>query len=282
MRERDERAAGYISVLAAALLWSAGGLLIKLIPWSAFSINAARCLVALFFKFAVRGSFRIKFTPRSALGGAAMAATTTMFAFANKLTTSANAIMLQYSFPMFLILFVWLQTKQRPKKTDVLTSIIIVGGVFLCCLDSLGSGRALGDMLAVASGITFALYFFINTTPKALPGDANCIGFLLSFLIGFPSLIGERDFSFVPVLYAVLLGAFQLGLAYSLLEYGIRRIPAISASFITAIEPVMNPVWVAIFYGERIGLYAVAGSCLVVAAMVFYSVVSGKRQTKPG
>ena len=275
-KEKSSLTKGYLSVLCAALLWSTGGLFIKMVPWSGLSVNSARCLIALIFKFILRRNLKINFSVNSIVGGLVMAATTTMFAYANKLTTSANAIMLQYSFPMFLIILVCIQNKSKPRVIDVLTSIIVTLGVFFCCLDNLGGGRALGNLLAILSGVTFALYFFINSKSHSNPDDANCIGFLISFIIGIPSLFTERDFSLIPILYIVLLGVFQLGLAYLLLEYGIKRIPAISASFISTIEPVMSPVWVAVFYKERIGIYAVIGSILVIGATLFYSVANSK------
>lgn len=271
MQDKSETKKGYVAVVAAALLWSTGGIFIKMIPWSAFSINAARCLVALLFKFAVKKSLKIKFSLLSLLGGAAIAATLTLFVFSNKLTTSANAIMLQYSFPVFLILYFWAYTKKKPRPRDVITSFFIVGGVFLCCLDNFATGGALGNIVAIGSGLTFALYYFVNSLCKASPYDMNSIGFLLGFFIGMPALFSERDFSFTTILFAVLLGALQVGLAYVLFEYGIVRIPTVSASFIAAIEPVMSPVWVALFYGELIGAYAVAGSLLVVGATIFHS-----------
>lgn len=268
---------GYLSVLFAALLWSTGGLFIKLIPWSGFSINAARCLIAFLFKIAMRKSIKIEFNKQTIIGGLAMAFTTTLFAFANKLTTSANAIMLQYSFPMFLIFLIAIRKRSKPKLIDITSSIIIILGVFFCCLDDMGTGGFLGNILALISGFTFALYFFINSDEKAKPDDANCIGFLVSFIIGVPMLFFERDFSFKPLLFIVILGAIQLGLAYLLLEYGIKKIPPISASFISTIEPVMNPVWVAIFYNEKIGIYGLIGSCLVIGATLFYSINNSRK-----
>lgn len=271
---------GYISVLVTALLWSTGGLFIKMVPWSGFSINAARCLVALIFKIITRRSLKIRFSLYNVIGGLSMAATTTLFAFANKLTTSANAIMLQYAFPMFLIIFICIKTKSKPRSIDVVTAIIMFFGVFFCCLDDVGSGGILGNTLALISGLTFALYFFISSDGRSNPDDSNCIGFLISFLIGIPSLLQEHDFTLKPVIYIIILGAFQLGLAYSLLEYGIKRIPAISASFISTIEPVMNPIWVAVFYHEKIGVYAVIGSCLVIGATIYYSIKNSRVKDK--
>lgn len=277
MSERKDILKGYLSVLFTALLWSTGGIFIKLIPWAALSINAGRCAVAFLFKIATRRSLKIKFTAGSILGGLAVASTMTLFVFANKLTTAANAITLQYSFPMFLILFFWIFGKKKPRWADISTSTVILLGVFFCCFDKSGKGAVTGNLLAVASGISFAAYFYFTSLSDSSPDDANCIGFLLGLFAGLPSLMTETDFSLKPVLFTTLLGALQVGLAYVLFEYGIKRVPAISASFISAIEPVMSPVWVAVFYGEKIGPYAVLGSVLVIASMVFYNIANLRR-----
>lgn len=277
MEQKKELLKGYLAVAFTAFLWSLGGLFIKLVPWSAMSINAGRCLIALGLKTAVRKNVRIHFTPSVLIAGISFASTTTFFTLANKYTTSANAILLQYSAPLFIMLFSWAHTRRRPSAPDFLASLAIIGGIALCCLDSLGGGGALGNFFAVIAGISFSLMLYVNALPNANPDDANFLGFLLSVLVGLPNLVQESDFSLPVIGCVVVLGAFQLGLAYILLEYGICRISALSTVFVSAIEPILNPVWVAVFYGERIGLFAVLGGILVLGASVFHSVVQAKR-----
>ncbi len=280
MQQRGETARGYAAVAATAVLWSLGGLLIKLVPWAAMSINAARCLIALLVKAAVRRSVRIKFTPQVWVAGISFAATTTFFTLANKYTTSANAILLQYSAPLFIMLYAWMHTKRRPAASDILTSMIIIGGIALCCLDNLGGG-ALGNLFAVLAGAAFGLMLYTNALPDARPDDANFLGFLLSVLVGLPSLCRETVLTLPIAACLVVLGAFQLALAYILLEYGIKRISALSTVFVSAIEPILNPIWVAVFYGESIGMYAVLGGVLVLSASVFHSVRDARRAVRP-
>ena len=113
MKKTSETVKGYAAVLGTALLRSIGGLFIKLVPWTAMSINAARCLVAMLVKTGVRRSVRIRFSPKVILAGACYAGMSTFFTLANKYATSANAILLQYSAPLFVMLFAWLQTGVR-------------------------------------------------------------------------------------------------------------------------------------------------------------------------
>ncbi len=277
LHNRSETFKGYAAVLATAFLWSLGGLFIKLVPWSALSINAARCIIALLLKTVVRKSVKIKFTPAVIVAGLSFTATATFFIFANKYTTSANAILLQYSAPLFIMVYAWIHARRRPSGSDVLTSLVIIGGVALCCLDNLGGGTMLGNLFGILSGVFFALVLYVNSLPGASPDDANYLGFLLSIIIGIPSLVHETTFTLPIAAYIVVLGAFQIGLAYILLEYGIKRISALSAVFVSAIEPILNPVWVAIFYGETIGPFAILGGALVLGASIFHSVRNARR-----
>lgn len=280
MKNRSETVKGYAAVLGTALLWSIGGLFIKLVPWAAMSINAARCFVAMLVKTGVRRSVRIRFSPKVILAGVCFAGMSTFFTLANKYTTSANAILLQYSAPLFVMLFAWLHTGKRPRLSDGAISVAIIAGIALCCMDSLGGGSAVGNIYAVLAGVCFALMLYVNALPGADPDSANYLGFLLSVLVGLPALLRETVFT-VEVLGCIfVLGAFQSGAAYMLMEYGITRVSALSVLFISAIEPILNPVWVAVFYGETIGPLAVLGGVLVIAASTLHSVLeSGAEQT---
>ncbi|MEG0750662.1 MAG: DMT family transporter [Oscillospiraceae bacterium] len=277
---KDELYKGYAAVVATSLLWSFGGLFIKLIPWSALSINAARCMIALILKTAVRKSVRIKWSRSVIIAGLCLAATTILFSYANKLTTAANAILLQYSAPFFVMLFALIFQKKRPSGFDMLTSVAIVGGIALCFFDNLEAGGMAGNICGVLAGMTFAMMLFVNAMPESDPDSANYLGLLVCSVVGLPSLVQEREFGGLTLLWIVLLGAFQLGLSYIFLEYGIKRVSALSVTFLTAIEPIMNPIWVAIFYGERVGPLAFAGGALVLAASLVYAAVNARRATR--
>lgn len=270
--DRNETVKGYLAILATSLLWSTGGLFIKLIPWAALSINSARCIVAYFFKSAQRRTFKLRLNGITLLSAVCFSSTSLCFTLANKYTTAANAILLQYAYPFFLMALTWIIKKQKPARRDIVTSIIVIAGIFLCCFDNLSSGGMLGNMFGILSGISFSVYFFTNSYPDCSTSDANALGFLIGAVIGLPWLVQERVFSWQILLYIVILGAFQIGLAYLLFEYGIKRVSAISASFVAAIEPILNPVWVALFYGEHMGLLAVLGGILVLGAALANSI----------
>lgn len=275
---KNETAKGYAAAMMTAVLWSLGGLLIKLVPWAALSINAARCFVALLVKAMLRKSVRIRFTPPVVLAALCFFSTTLLFVYANKLTTAANAIVLQYSSTLFIIALTWIFLKRRPGVIDVVSSLLIIAGIALCCFDSLSTRGMLGNILAVCAGFTFGSMLFINAQGGGKNADdANFLGFLIGAVVGLPSLLHETDFS-LPVLGCiVVLGAFQLGLAYVFLEYAIQRISALTTNILCSVEPILNPVWVAVFYGEKIGPAAIAGGLLVIASVTYYGVMNARR-----
>lgn len=272
MYDRNETIKGYLAILATALLWSTGGLFIKLIPWSALSINSARCVVSLGVKTIQRKGFRLNLNRLTILAAVCFFCTTLFFSLANKYTTAANAILLQYAYPFFLMAYTWIFQKRRPLLRDLLTSLVIVAGIFLCCFDNLAAGGMLGILFGILSGISFSLYFFVNSYPECHTSDANCLGFILGIVVGLPWLVRETVFTFDILLYIVILGAFQLGLAYVIFEYGIKRVPPINAAFVAAIEPIASPIWVAVFYGEKMGPLAIIGGILVIGAVLANSI----------
>ena len=280
--DRQEMLKGYAAVLTTALLWSIGGVLIKLIPWAAMSINAGRCLVALLVKALYRRSFKIKWSRKVVLAGVFFALTTIFFSSATKLTTAAIAILLQYSAPFFVMIYALVWERKRPSGLDIITSLVVVGGLVLCCLSGIRGGSALGTIFGLISGACFAMMLYVNASEGSDPDSANFLGLAICVLVGFPSVLKETDFSFNTLLLVFLLGAFQLGISYIILEYGIKRVTAISATFLTALEPILNPVWVAIFYGEKIGALTIAGGALVLSASLVYGVLTARRaQTEP-
>lgn len=274
--DRQTLLKGYAAVLSTALLWSFGGVLIKLIPWSAMSVNAGRCLIALLVKAAYRRSFKINWSRKVVLAGVFFALTTIFFSSATKLTTAAVAILLQYSAPFFVMLYALVWERKKPTGLDIATSLAIVGGLVLCCLSGLSANGPMGIVFGVLSGACFAMMLYVNASEGSDPDSANFLGLAICVVVGFPSLIKEVDFSPKTLLFVFLLGAFQLGISYIILEYGIKRVPAISVTILTALEPILNPVWVAIFYGETIGALTVAGGVIVLAASLLYGILTAR------
>ena len=266
-------------VMLASLFFSIGGLCVKLIPWSPLAINGARNLIgsAVIGIFLLLAHYRIKVNLPVMIGAFSMIGVTTLFAIANKLTTAANAIVLQYTAPVFVIIFMALFFRVRPERRDILTCGIVFFGVCLFFVDGIQAGNVLGNLVAVLSGVCYAGVFMMNTAKEADALSSSFLGQLMAGIIFVPFCFRETDFSVTTMTTVVILGAVQVGLAYIFLSIGIRRTNAVTASLITGLEPIMNPVWVAVFYGEKVSGLSVVGAVIVVGAIIIYNIGQAKQ-----
>lgn len=273
-----EKQRGTLFVFLAAVLYSIGGLCIKVIPWNGLSINSARNMVALLVVggYIALSRHGLRFNRWIALGALSVCGTNVLFSMANKLTTAANTIVLQFTAPIFVILLAAVFWKKRPQKLDIIACALVLVGVVCFCVDSLEMGGMLGNILALISGLTYAGVFLLNDLPHS---DSICSVFwgdALSVVIGLPFLVRETEFTALALASVVILGAFQVGLAYVLMCIGLKTTPAVTASLISGIEPVLNPVLVALFYHESIGPMALVGAAIVVLSVVGYNVIKGR------
>ena len=261
-------------VFLASVCFSTGGLFIKLIPWSPLAINGARNLIgaAVIGVYLLVTRHRIVFSRRVLIGALSMIGVTTFFAVANKLTTAANTIVLQFTAPVFVILFMAVIYRQKPGRADLLTCFLVLLGVVLFFVDGIRAGNLAGNVLAVLSGVCYAGVFMMNTGENADAISSCFLGQLTAGVLLTPLCFRETDFS-LPVMAAVFaLGVIQVGGAYILLSIGIRKTPPVTASLITGLEPIMNPLLVAAFYGERVTALSVIGCVIVVLTILAYNV----------
>lgn len=268
-----KKTAPVFAALLSALMFSFGGLIVKLSPWQSLSINGARNMVAAVITFIWLKStgHKIVLNKSVFISAFAMCFTTTAYCTANKLTTAANTILLQFTSPVFVIILSWLIWKQMPKKRDVLMCVTVFAGICLCFCESLQGGSIAGDLIALASGVSYAVVFMCN---KMKGGDAKStflVGEIMSSIICLPFLVQETDFSVSAVSWGLILGLF-LGCGYALLSVALKSISPVQANLISAIEPVLNPIWVAVFYNETVSGLALAGFVIVVASIVFFNI----------
>ena len=278
--ERRRSRLAVLCVIAASVCFSTGGLFMKLIPWSALAINGARNLIgaAVVGLFLLLTRHKPVMNKTVAVGALSLMGVTTTFALANKMTTAANAIVLQFTAPVFVILLMAVLYRQRPKRADVLTCAAVLLGVVLFFVDGIRAGNLAGNAVAVISGICYAGVFMMNTGKGADAISSSFWGQLISGVVLTPLCFRETDFS-APVLLAVLaLGVVQVGGAYILFSLGIRHTPAVSASLITGLEPVLNPLWVALFYGETFTALSAVGAVIVVGSIVLYNVWNARQE----
>lgn len=270
---------GTLYVFLAALLYSIGGLCIKVIPWNGMSINGGRTAIALVviggYLWAVKHPLR--WNRWVALGALCVFGTNALFSVANKLTTAANTIVLQFTAPIFVLLITLLVFRRRPGRLDVITCVVVFGGVLFFFVDSLEMGGGLGNILALLSGLCYAGVFLLNDMPDSDAISSVFWGDVLSAATGLPFLLRETEFSANALLSLIVLGVFQVAVAYILLTIGLKTTPAVTASLVSGIEPVLNPILVAVFYGEKMGPMAILGAAIVIGGVVIYNVFRAKQ-----
>ena len=270
-------------VFLASVCFSTGGLFIKLIPWSALAINGARNLVgaAVIGLYLLLTRRKVVFSRRVLTGALSMIGVTTLFALANKMTTAANAIVLQFTAPVFVILLMAVIYRQKPTRTDILTCFAVLLGIVLFFVDGIRMGNLPGNVIAVVSGICYAGVFMMNTGKGADAISSCFLGQLAAGIVFTPLCLQESDFS-APVLSAVFaLGVIQVGGAYILFSIGIRHTPPVTASLITGMEPILNPLLVAAFYGEAVSALSVVGSIIVVFSILACNLQLARSRPEP-
>ena len=270
---------GTLYVFLAALLYSIGGLCIKVIPWNGMSINGGRTAIAL----VVIGGYLwwvkhpLRWNRWVALGAVSVFGCNALFSIANKLTTAANTIVLQFTAPIFVMLITLLVFRRRPSRLDVITCAVVFGGVVFFFIDSLEVGGGLGNLLALLSGLAYAGVFLLNDLPDSDAISSVFWGDVLSALTGLPFLVKETDFSPTAITSLLVLGVFQVAVAYILLTIGLQTTPPVTASLVSGIEPVLNPILVAVFYGEQMGPMAIIGAAIVISGVVIYNVCRARQ-----
>ena len=273
-----ERQKGTLFVFAAAALYSIGGLCIKVIPWSGMAINGARTAIALvvFGIYLIAAKHPLKFNRWILLGALCVCGTNILFCIANKMTTAANAIVLQFTAPIFVILLSALCLKRKPGRLDLGACAVVFGGVLFFFLDSLSAGNSLGNFLALISGVTYAGVFLLNDMPSSDAISSVFLGGIISAVTGLPFLTQETRFSMTALISLLILGVFQVGVAYICLCIGLKTTPPVTASLVSGIEPVLNPILVSIFYHEAVGVFALVGAVVVICGVVGYNVLKAR------
>lgn len=270
---------GPLCMFAASVCWSFGGLCIKFIPWGAMSIIGLRALLAAIVFAVYQRGFKLKFTFGNVLAALALSATTMLFVFANKLTTAAAAILLQFTSPIFIILINLLFYRQKPKASELIAVSAALCGMLLFFADRLEAGNSLGNLLAIGSGLAFAGVFVCNKRPDTNPEQSLLLGFLINAAIGVPFAFVEATADPVAWASVLFLGIVQVGLAYVLFSIGIKSTSALLANLMSAMEPVLNPVWVALVTGEVPSNFALAGGAVIITAVVGYNVWEARHST---
>ena len=231
-----------LAMLLAAVLWSLGGLLIKWVQWHPMAISGMRSAIAAVFLLVVLRRPRFTWSPAQLGCAVAYAGTVVLFVVANKWTTAAHAILLQYTGPVWVALFGGWLLGERATWLDWAAIALVLGGLSLFFLEGLGSGGFAGDVIAVLSGICFgSLALLMRKQRGGSPAESILLGNALAALTGLPFMFDTlpEATSWVGLL---LLGIVQLGVPYYLYSVAIHHLTALEAILIPVVEPLLNPI----------------------------------------
>ena len=270
-----------IEMLICAALWSTGGIFIKLLPWNGFAVAGLRSLIAgaTMGLYMLLKKYRFMLSRRTFLSGVFTACVYTCFVLANKLTTAANAIVLQFTSPVFIVIFTALIYKTRIRKADAAVVTLTLLGIALFFFDQLQPGYILGNLVAIAAGMFMAgMFMAVGELEGEQRFSGILIGQCLTFLVGLPFIIATKPvFTTTATLSILTLGVFQLGISYILYVKSSRYCPPLACCLLGAVEPLLNPVWVLIFDGEKPGIFALIGGVIVVVSITLWCMF-GKEQ----
>lgn len=269
-----------IEMIVCASLWSIAGIFIKLIPWNGFVISSMRSLFAGITVLAYIGikRYKIILNKRTLAAGLLMGCTYTAFVAANKLTTAANSIVLQFTAPLFIVIFSAVLFGQRFKRRDIIAVLCTFAGIAMFFLDKLDGGYMLGNIFAIVAGAFMGgMYIAMGRAKNTERFSAVLIGQLTAFVIGLPfAFTTAHEISVTPVLSIIILGVFQLGIPYILYSRAAEYCPPLACSLLGAIEPLLNPVWVLLFDGEKPGIFALIGGVIVIASVTAWCALGNK------
>ncbi len=275
--------AGVLAMAATAFLWSIAGLVIKQIDWNPIAIAGIRSLIASFVILAYLRRPKFNFSFPQVAASVSLALTMMLFVTANKTTTAANAILLQYLAPVITAFIGAKLLREKPRVEHFVSFPFVAAGMLLMFSGELAGGRLFGNTIAVASAFTFSFYFiFMRMQKDGSPLESNLLAhwmtaaacLLISLFLPAPKV---SQGSLVAI---TVLGVIQIGIPAILFAFAIKKVSAVSATLIAVIEPVFNPVWVFLAIGESPGPNAVWGGAIIILAVTIASVISSRR--KPG
>ena len=268
-------------VLAAALLWSTGGLFIKWTSLSGLELSFCRSFFAAITVAIITRREGFGLNRVTATASVLYATLLILFVMATKETTAANAIFLQYTAPVYLLILEPPLYKEKFRSRDLVTVLICLGGMALFFVGQLRPQDVKGNLFALASGLCFALYFLLLRHPKAREvnrASSVIYGNILAVIITAPwGLAAIPHLSLHDTYSVVYLGVVQLGIAYALFTVAMAGgVRSLDAGIICYIEPVLNPVWVFLVLGERPSTWALLGGAIIIAAVIVHMLLDAR------
>lgn len=271
----EGRTDGYADLFLTALCWSFVGLFTRSNACSAWLTSAVASLSGLLFLLVVVRP-TLRFTKRAVLVGLANCVMSVTFVFANKLTSVGNAIVLQYSSTIFVIIYESIERRHFPRASKIGVVVMAFAGMLLFFFDELSAEGMIGNVLSIVSGAFFGFTFFMNAKPGALPMPSSLVGYALTSL-GLIIMAPELP-SVTPLNWGLMIaqGIVCYGIPSIFYARGVRCVPAFSANMICMSEVILAPTWAFLAFGESFGRFAFIGAMLIVGSIVINLVLDSR------
>ncbi len=269
-------------MILASVFWSIAGLFIKQITWHPIVIAGLRSLISGLFLLVFVDKKKLRFNKRIILGSVMYIFVAGLFVISNKLTTSTNAILLQFTAPIWVVVISIVFLKQKPSKKDIAAVAIVLFGMVLFFFGDLQVGNIYGNILAILAGVSLAVMLLVmrgetDASPLLIPLYGSFMTFVvaLPFMPLFPPQLTTTNLTNI-----FILGVFQLGMGYLLFSIAVPYVSTLEAALIMVIEPLLNPIWVFLFIGERPTIQAIFGGIIVIVTVLSYQISNLKRLSK--
>lgn len=266
-----------IYIIIAATLLSTGGIILKYVDMNPMAIAGSRGFIAAIVVLIYLKKPKFTFSKPQIFGAISYATMVTTYTIANKLTTATNAVVLQFTAPIWLIILgVWF-LKEKVHWYDIVSIIVVSGGMLLFFIDDVGGGSLAGNLVAILSGIALAATTIsLSLQKEGSPVETTLLGHIITFIVTLP-FIFKADFTTANIIGVFMLGTFQLGIAYILYSTAVKYLSALEVILIMFLEPLLNPIWVMLIHGETPSKFSIIGGTIVILTVAARSIVVSKQ-----
>ncbi len=276
-----KQSTSYTILIIAALMWSLGGLFIKLVNLNPMAITGIRSLGAAVVLLIYIKKPKLYWNRYFFTGVLAYSMMVILYVISIRLTTAANAIFLEFTAPLYVVAFSYFLLNERINRFDIFAMVIIFLGMGLFFMDELSFYGFWGNILALLAGVCLALVTVLIRKEKESAFEIVFFGNALTTIICLPFIIqGFSSTTQVDWFIIFGLGIFQLGIPYLLYTTALKYVSALDAILVGMLEPVFNPIWVYIFVGEAMGEWAFIGAALVIIGTLGRVIIKQKLEVK--
>ncbi len=278
---KKDRTKAIIYTIIAATLLSTGGILLKFVDMQPLSIAGLRSIISGLVVLAYLKKPKFTFSKPQMVGALSYATMVIGFTVANKLTTAANAVVLQFTAPVWIaLLSAWI-LRERIRWFDWIAIVFVLSGMVLFFIDDMGGGSTIGNIVAIVSGVALAgNTICLRLQKDGSPVENTLLGHIVTVIVCLP-FIFKANLNLQNAIFILILGVFQLGIAYIFYALSMKHLTALESILIMFLEPILNPIWVIIFYGEKPSVFSLIGGVIVLITLGIRSIVSNKYIENP-